>query len=182
MSFRSVYRADAYYGHADQFITAYLKLAQLDAASGYAGIEKDIQQPSVKLLLLGHALELVCKGWLVLKEDLPKTVTKDQKVALQARGRPIPTTLRDYGHDLDRLAKAVVRYYPALQHWQDNGRIQRLNESYWGGGQRDYEYPEGNKWSRIPCPLDELAAFIVSALHALRDAIDADESRKPYPA
>lgn len=189
MSFRNVYRATDYSQHAGQFIAAYYKLADVDAQAGLAGVEKDMQLPSVKLLLLGHGFELVLKGWLVLLEDTPQSLSQEEKNALMAAGKDVPVTLKKYGHDLEKLGAAAVKYYPALQQPLENGLIAHLNRSYYGDGNRDYEYPEiphkhenpnTPYFSSFFTPLDTLAAMIKQTKQALHAAIEADPWSMPH--
>jgi len=92
---------------------------------------------------------------------------------LSTANQPIPKTLRQYGHDLESLAAAVAPYYPPVKRLIDGHDIANLNEHYWGGGNRDYEYPEGYDCVSVLTPLDELAGFIRSMHSALMDAITA---------
>ncbi len=111
-------RAMEYYKHAAEFIDAYNKLSKVDATAP-TPVAKDLKQASVKQLILGHALELVMKGWLVLYEGSPVSLTSKQRKQLELEGRVVPTTLKDYGHDLEKLAADVVKYDPDLQPYMD---------------------------------------------------------------
>lgn len=113
---------------------------------------KDLELADVKLVLLCHALELTLKGWLVLKENTP---LHSKRESSGVRGLKGPG---GFGHNLDELVKAVTPHYPKLQPWA--ARFRYLNESYWGNGARDYEFPEGNPGRHIISPLDDVAAFI----------------------
>jgi hypothetical protein len=161
-------------------------------------VAKDLMQASVKQLILGHALELVMKGWLVLHGGSPVSLTSKQRKQLELEGRVVPTTLKDYGHDLERLAAEVVKYDPDLQPYMDKtvpmvddagdpvldeqgfqrkkSLIEHLNSSYWAGGARQYEYPEANEVAdkkniAFLSPLDKFAEFISTSRHKLLDAI-----------
>jgi len=65
-----------YYYRAIDFSHAYGILSQASVADAYTNQMPDVALLYVKHLLLGHALELVIKGWLVLKEGTPKTSPK----------------------------------------------------------------------------------------------------------
>lgn len=112
-------RAMKYYRLATEFTDVYRKLAQVDGEVTLTHIAKDVRDASVKLLLLGHALELVMKGWLVFYEGNLISRTKVERKALEQAGGSIPKTLKDYGHDLEKLATAAVQYYPGLQPYLD---------------------------------------------------------------
>jgi hypothetical protein len=191
-------RAMEYYTHAAEYTDAYEKLSQADA--GLASHAKDLLQPSVKLLILGHALELTLKGWLILYQGNPVSLTSKQRRALVQAGQPVPTTLKDYGHDLELLVPAAVKYYPRLQPYLDktipmvdeNGApvldehgqqrmksiIEHLNSSYWAGGTRQYEYPEASEVAEqqnlaFLSPLDAFAQVVSTCRHELLNAIMA---------
>lgn len=185
-------RAMKYYAHAAEFIDAYAKLSRADAESTDA--MKDLMQASVKQLILGHALELVMKGWLVLHEGNPVSLTNQQRKALAQPGQPVPMTLKDYGHDLEKLAAAAVKYDADIQPYMDKtipildeagvpvldeqghtrmkSIIEYLNSSYWAGGARQYEYPESSEVAErksiaFLSPLDKFAAFVSTSRHKL---------------
>lgn len=189
-------RGMEYYKHAAEFTDAYDKLSKVDA--GLTAIAKDLMQASVKQLILGHALELVMKGWLVLYEGNPVSLTNKARKKLVQAGQAVPTTLKDYGHDLERLAAAAVKYDPGLQPYMDktmpmvdetgapvlDGKgqqrkkslIEHLNSSYWAGGARQYEYPEASEVAESKSlaflsPLDKFAEFVSTSRHKLLDAI-----------
>ena len=192
-------RALEYYKHAAEFTDAYEKLSRADVH--LPNISKDLLQPTVKLLILGHALELIMKGWLVLYEGNPVSLTGKQKRALAQTGQPAPKTLiQDYGHDLEQLAADVVKYYPPLQPYLDKtipmvdrinaplldevgqqrkkSIIEHLNSSYWAGGARQYEYPEATQVTvghdlAFLHPLDAFADFVSTCRHELLNAIVA---------
>ena len=145
-------RAMKYYAHAAEFLDAYNKLSKADEEA--TEFMKDLMQPSVKQLILGYALELVMKGWLILYEGNPVRLTKLERKDLVKLGQPVPMTLKDYGHDLEKLAAAVVKYDVDIQPYinktipvlDDTGAsvldaqgnacmrsiIELLNSSYWG--------------------------------------------------
>ena len=189
-------RAMEYYKHAAEFTDAYNKLSKLD--NDQTAIAKDLMQASVKLLLLGHALELVMKGWLVLFEGNPVSRTSKVRKNLEQAGHVVPMTLKDYGHDLEKLAADAVKYDPGLQPYMDKtmpvvdetgttvldemghqrmiSLIEHLNSSYWAGGARQYEYPEANEVSvrksiAFLSPLDKFAEFVSTSRHKLLEAI-----------
>ncbi len=189
-------RAMKYYAHAAEFLDAYCKLSQVDAQK--SDHEKDLMQASAKLLILGHALELVMKGWLILHEGNPVSLTKKQRHALEETGKDGPISLKDYGHDLELLTAAAVKYDAGLQPYMDktipildeagapvldeqgNNRmksiIEHLNSSYWAGGARQYEYPESSEVAErksiaFLSPLDKFAEFVSTSRHKLLNAI-----------
>jgi hypothetical protein len=189
-------RAMEYYKHAAEFTDAYNKLSKVD--NDQTAIAKDLMQASVKQLILGHALELVMKGWLVLYEGSPVSLTKKARKKLEEDGYVVPMTLKDYGHDLEKLASAAVNYDPGLQPYMDktipmvdetgmpvlDGKghqrrislIEHLNSSYWAGGARQYEYPEASeaavrKSIAFLSPLDKFAKFVSTSRHKLLEAI-----------
>lgn len=192
-------RAMLYYMHAVEYIEAYTKLADADAS--LSPVVKDLQQASVKHLVVGHALELTLKGWLILHEGTPVKLTQDEEEALKQAGQHIPKTLKDdYGHDLRKLGVAVVKYYPKLKPYlketipmfdaagapvldkqkrhRKKSIIDHLNSSYWAGGAREYEYPEpgetvDKKGSAFLSPLDKFVEFVTNARHELLTAIMA---------
>ena len=194
-------RAMEYYKHADEFTDAYDKLSKVDA--GLTAIAKDLMQASVKQLILGHALELVMKGWLVLYEGNPVSLTSKERKKLVQAGQAVPTTLKDYGHDLEKLSGTAVKYDPGLQPYMDktmpmvdetgapvlDGKgqqrkkslIEHLNSSYWAGGARQYEYPEASevadrKSIAFLSPLDKFAEFVSTSRHKLLDSIHKQNS------
>lgn len=157
-------RAMEYYANAIEFIEAYDVISAAHAQTHTK--RKDLELPNAKLWLLCHALEVTLKGWLVLKENAP--LRSERSGAPGVR----PLKGRDgYGHDLDALAAAVAAYYPAIQPWI-NG-IRHLNQSYWGAGARDYEFPEGNRLRHHLSPLDGFADFIRACRNELGLAIQA---------
>ena len=189
-------RAMKYYAHAAEFLDAYSKLSQADTQRSHH--EKDLMQASAKLLILGHALELVMKGWLVLHEGNPVSLTNQQRKALARPGQSAPMTLKDYGHALEKLAAAAVKYDVDIQPYVDKtipildevgtpildeqGRnrmksvIEHLNSSYWAGGARQYEYPKSGELAErkniaFLSPLDQFATFVSTSRHKLLNAI-----------
>ena len=189
-------RAMKYYTHAAEFIDVYAKLSKVD--SEHIDIAKDLMQASVKQLILGHALELVMKGWLVLYEGTPISLTSKQRQERVQAGQDALLTLKGYGHDLEKLATAAVKYDADIQQYMnktipmidkagvpmldDQGRtrmksvIEHLNSSYWAGGARQYEYPESNEEAEkqsiaFLSPLDKFAVFVSTSRHKLFNAI-----------
>ena len=189
-------RAMEYYKHAAEFVDAYNKLSKADAS--LSPMSKDLAQASVKLLILGHALELVMKGWLVLYEGNPVSLTNRERKALTKAGQSVPVTLKDYGHDLEKLATDAVKYDSDLQSYMNKimpmvddagtpildghglqrkkSLIEHLNSSYWAAGARQYEYPEASEMAErrniaFLSPLDKFAEFVSTSRHKLLDAI-----------
>lgn len=79
-------RAMEYYKHAAEFTNLYGTVAWAERAHALPGgsaIARDLRQTSVKLLLVGHALELTLKGWLVLREGAPVSLTRQQRRQMQ---------------------------------------------------------------------------------------------------
>jgi hypothetical protein len=133
-----------------------------DYLKGYGALAQVYPTPldlaQVKLQVLGHALECSLKGWLVLHQALT--------------GKEI----KKLGHDLARLAKAAQPYYPPLAAQEE--QIAHLTKGYWGGGDKDYQYPYSFnrplKISQIAyVPPDELAPVVEECNRALSTAIYA---------
>src|SRR5260370_11760280 len=136
-------RAEYYYRVAWEYLAAYDAVAK----SKTNGLELT----SAKLFLLCHALETAMKGWLILREGISQEKLR-----------------KKYGHDLAKLAFSAGQHYPALL--QNAKHLDRLNDSYWGGGTRDYEYPEGE--DRIEyIPPDELVLLVKPCLQDLIQSI-----------
>lgn len=129
---------------------------------GYCAIAKEYPVPLdlalVKLQVLGHALECSLKGWLVLHQ-----------AATEAE-------MMSRGHDLAWLASQARQHYRPLA--AQKKQIAHLTKGYWGGGDRDYQYPYSFKRpTKSPqiayVPPDELAPVVEECNRALSMAIHA---------
>lgn len=114
---------------SSQFDEAYRAYAQ--------GHQQHAIAREVELYLVCHALELALKGWLILRE--PGATPKKLK--------------KQYGHDLGRLAEAVVAHYQGIE--PHLALIGQINQSYQF---KDYEYPDiDDKGINVPMPLGPFA-------------------------
>ncbi len=136
-------RAKQYYHVAWEYQIAYDAVAE--------NKPNQLELASAKLFLLCHALEATMKGWLILREGISKEKLR-----------------KKYGHDLAKLAFSAGQYYPALL--QNAKHLDRLNDSYWGGGTRDYEYPEGNDQIEY-VPPNELVLLVRACVQDLIQSI-----------
>jgi hypothetical protein len=91
------------------------------------------------------------KGWLILREGVSKERLR-----------------KKYGHDLARPAFSAGQHYPAFL--QNAKHLDRLNDSYWGEGARDYEYPEGNNQIEF-IPPNELVLLVRACVQNLIQSI-----------
>lgn len=136
-------RAKQYYHVAWEYLEAYNAVAdsKLD----------ELELTSAKLFLLCHALETTMKGWLILREGISKEKLR-----------------KKYSHDLAKLAFSAGQHYLVLV--QNAKHLDRLNDSYWGGGTRDYEYPEGNDQIEFIAP-NELVLLVRACAQDLIQSI-----------
>lgn len=138
-------RATQYWSVAAEYLETYTIVAERKP--------KEEELTSPKLFLLCHALETAMKGWIVLENG-----TSTQK--LKSR----------YSHDLVKLARAAGKHYPRVE--QNLGLVELLNASYWGGGTRDYEYPEGNRSFISIKPENAVAIVVRECVDQLISAIE----------
>jgi hypothetical protein len=101
----------------------------------------------VELFLICHALELVLKGWLLLR--VPGMTAR--KLAS-----------RDYWHNLVKLAKEVSPHYPDIEPYLALiGDLARRGETGEPFVHRKYGYPDiEDKGIPVPMPLEPFADFV----------------------